>query len=127
MLSGWDQANNSPTDWISTSGNGEITVATGATATVTVTMAASRPSITQAGTYTTELIPSTDTPYRAPTVAVAMTVHPPKSRGKIAGTVQYEDSAGNLHPLAGATIQVTSKAASYTLHTDSSGGRTRGP
>ena len=121
VLSGWDQSSDAAADWLSMSGGGKVTLAPGASATVTVAMDASQPSITQPGTYTAVLIPSTDTPYKVATVAVAMTVNPPKTWGKISGTVQYKDAAGNLHPLAGATVQITSWASSYTLHTDTSG------
>jgi hypothetical protein len=58
----------------------------------------------------------TDTPYPPQTVPVSMTVSPPKTWGKITGTI-----TGPSGPLAGATIQVQGKMADYTVSTDASG------
>ena len=62
------------------------------------------------------MIGTTDTPYPPQTVPVSMTVNPPKTWGKITGTI-----SGPSGPLAGATIQVNGKAANYLLRTDASG------
>jgi hypothetical protein len=44
-------------------------------------------SITQPGTYTASVVLTGDTPYPTPSVDVTMVVQPPKTWGKIAGTV----------------------------------------
>jgi hypothetical protein len=46
-----------------------------------------------------------------------MTVTPPKTWGRIAGTVTGPDG----RPVAGATVQIDTWAASYTLKTDRNG------
>jgi len=48
---------------------------------------------------------------------VTLTVNPPKTWGKIAGTVT--STAGT--PIAGATVQINTWAVSYTLKTDKNG------
>ncbi|MER5684075.1 carboxypeptidase regulatory-like domain-containing protein [Streptomyces sp. NPDC002205] len=93
-----------------------LTIAPGASATVTVTVDANVPSITQPGTYTAALVIGTDTPYAVPNVPVSMTVNPPKTWGKITGTV-----TGPSGPMPGATVQIDTPGAHYTLRTDASG------
>jgi hypothetical protein len=93
-----------------------LTIAPGASATVTVTGDATVPDITQPGTYTAALVVGTDTPYASPNVPVSMTVNPPKTWGKITGTV-----TGPSGPMPGATVQINTSAAHYTLRTDASG------
>jgi hypothetical protein len=93
-----------------------LTLAPGASATVTVTVNDNVPDITQPGTYTAAAVIGTDTPYAPQTVPVSMTVNPPKTWGKITGTV-----TGPSGPMAGATIQINGKTANYTLRTDASG------
>jgi N-acetylneuraminic acid mutarotase len=93
-----------------------VTVAPGASATVTVTADAGVSDITQPGTYRAALVVRPDTPYATPNVPVSMTVTPPKTWGKITGTV-----TGASGPLPGATVQINTSAAHYTLRTDASG------
>jgi hypothetical protein len=50
-----------------------------------------------------------------------MIVTPPSTWGKITGTVMGRQCDGSRIPLAGATVQINSWAASYTLVTDASG------
>ncbi len=102
--------------WLSESAT-TVTVAPGKSAAVTVTLDASVPDITQPGTYSAGLTIGTDTPYAVGTVPVSMTVNPPKTWGKIAGTVTATDGT----PIAGATVQIDTWANSYTLKTDSGG------
>jgi hypothetical protein len=101
--------------WLSESAT-SATLAPGATAKITVTVNANVPDITQPGTYNASLAVGTDTPYSVPGVSVAMTVNPPKTWGKISGVV-----SGPSGVIAGATIQINTWAASYTLKTDKNG------
>jgi hypothetical protein len=93
-----------------------LTIAPGASITVTVTGDANVPDITQPGTYTASAVIQTDTPYPTQLVPVSMTVNPPKSWGKISGTV-----TGPSGPLPGATVQINTAAGHHTLRTDASG------
>ena len=102
--------------WLSESAT-SLTLAAGASTTVTVTLNAGVPDVTQPGTLTASLAISTDTPYKVAPVGVTLTVNPPKTWGKIAGTVT--STAGT--PIAGATVQINTWAASYTLKTDKNG------
>jgi hypothetical protein len=94
-----------------------LTLAAGASATVAVTLNAAVPTVTQPGTYTASLAIGTDTPYSVADVGVTMNVKPPKTWGKIAGTVTTVDGTA----VAGVTIQIDTWANSYTLKTDRNG------
>nr|WP_223281226.1 carboxypeptidase regulatory-like domain-containing protein [Streptomyces sp. San01] len=118
-LPGYDQAGSTAT-WLSL-GTKQATLAPGASTTVVVTLDASAAEISQPGTYSTKLSMSTDTPYRIPAIPVTMHVNPPKTWGKYTGTVLGSDGKGDTVPLAGATIQINGKAASYTLKTGKDG------
>jgi hypothetical protein len=102
-------------DWLSENPT-SLTINPGKSATFTVTVDASAPDITQPGTYTAKVTIGTDTPYPVTGIGVTMIVNPPKTWGKITGTV----TSGGA-PLAGATVQINSWATSYTLKTDASG------
>ncbi|MGW3635919.1 carboxypeptidase regulatory-like domain-containing protein, partial [Streptomyces sp. NPDC005122] len=93
-----------------------VTVAPGASARVTVSVDASAADVTQPGTYTAKFAIGTDTPYATPVLPVSMTVAPPKTWGKITGTV-----TGPSGPLPGAVVQITTSRAHHTLTTDASG------
>jgi N-acetylneuraminic acid mutarotase len=94
-----------------------LTLAPGGSATVAVKVNAGVPDITQPGTYTASLAVGTDTPYPIPAIPVSMTVNPPKTWGKITGTV-----TGPSGPLGGATVQINGKTgAHWTLKTDANG------
>jgi hypothetical protein len=103
--------------WLSESAT-SVTLQAGKSAKVSVTMDASVPEITQPGTYAATLTIGTNTPYQVAPVPVTMTVQPPKTWGKITGTVT---SATDGSVLTGATIQINSWATSYTLKTDKNG------
>jgi N-acetylneuraminic acid mutarotase len=122
VLPGYDQCTSVP--WLSES-NTSLDLAPGQSAKVTVTMAAS--AVSQPGTYQAGLTVTTNAPYRFQPVGITLQVNPPKSWGKITGTVT-DASTGS--PIAGATIQIctmydkstgTCGPVSYTLTTDSSG------
>jgi hypothetical protein len=106
--------------WMSASQT-QLTLNPGQQATVTVTLNAGDASVTQPGAYTTGLQVSDDTPYKTSPVNVTMNVTPPKSWGKITGTVSGKACAGTTGPLKGATVQIDGSAANYTLKTDASG------
>ncbi|MFC1407277.1 MULTISPECIES: carboxypeptidase regulatory-like domain-containing protein [Streptacidiphilus] len=120
VLAGWDQPSDGPAPWLSLN-TPTLTLAAGASTKVTVTFDAADASVAQPGNYTGRMLATTDTPYRVPAVGVTMTVKPPNTWGKLAGTVQYRDAAGALHPLPGATIRIISRTASYTVHSDRNG------
>jgi N-acetylneuraminic acid mutarotase len=103
--------------WLSLSPT-TLTLQPGKSAKIVVTLNADVPDITQPGTYTASITVATDTPYPVASVGVSMTVNPPKTWGKIAGHVT---SAVDGSPIAGATIQIDTWAASYTLKTDKNG------
>jgi carboxypeptidase family protein/Kelch motif protein len=121
VLSGYDQGSNNAAPWLKLNTN-TVTLAPGASATITATFNAADPSITQPGAYTATLLMDSDTPYQVSAVPVTMTVTPPKTWGKITGVVEFTDSTGALVPIPGATVQIDTWAAHYTLHTDVNGG-----
>lgn len=98
-----------------------ITLAPGRTAKVTVTVDASGAAISQPGTYAAVLAVRNDTPYTVAPVGVAMTVQPPKTWGKITGTVTGAACTAGAAPLAAATVQIDGWAESFTLKTDGNG------
>ena len=89
---------------------------------MTVTLDASTPATNQPGTYKGLLTLQTNTPYQYSPVSVTMTVTPPSTWGKISGTVVGVRCDGSTVPLAGATVQIDTWAAHYTLKTDANGG-----
>lgn len=120
MLPGYDQGGASDVDWMSESVQ-ELTLQPGASATVTVSLDASAASVTQPGDLTAGLSVGTDTPYSVPRIPVSLHVDPPKTWGKISGVVLGNKATGGSAPLAGATVQIDSWAASYTLTTSADG------
>jgi N-acetylneuraminic acid mutarotase len=121
VLPGFEQcAANEDVPWLSEAPP-TFTVAAGATVAVTLTLNASTSIITQPGAYSGRIVFTTDTPYTVPPVDVTMNVTPPKDWGKIMGTVTGAGCSGPV-VLAGATVQINSSAAHYTLTTDANGG-----
>ncbi|MDT4992964.1 MAG: hypothetical protein QOH97_2856 [Actinoplanes sp.] len=118
VLPGYTECGESPdVSWLSESPT-TVTLQPGATANVTVTVTAGIAEITQPATYTAALTLSTDTPYPLATVPVSMTVNPPQTWGKITGKVT---SAVDGSVIPGATVQINSWAADYTLKTAKDG------
>jgi N-acetylneuraminic acid mutarotase len=111
---------NATVPWLSESQTG-FTLNPGQQATVTVTLNAGDASVTQPGAYTTGLQVSDDTPYTTSPVNVTMNVTPPKTWGKITGTVSGLACSHTTGPLTGATVQIDGSAADYTLTTNSNG------
>ena len=102
----------------------EFTVAPGASQTVTVTLTA-RPSagVLQPGRYTAAFGLLANTPYPIPDVGVEMNVSPPKSWGKVQGTVLGRPCTGGPVPLP-ATVRINSlsnPSVAVTLRADNQG------
>ncbi len=120
VLPGYDQGDNQDVSWLSESATSG-TLAPGKSATIAVTLDASVQEITQPGTLTAGLAVNGNTPYGNAAVPVSLTVKPPTTWGKVTGKVTVKDASGNLVALAGATVEVDSWTASYTLKTDAQG------
>jgi N-acetylneuraminic acid mutarotase len=121
VLPGFDQCG-SATDvpWLSVTPT-SFTLAPGATVKLTLTLDASSTTvISQPGDFAAKLTFSTDTPYQVTPTSVTMTVTPPNTWSKISGTVTGASCAGTV-PIAGATVQIDTWAAHYTLFTDLNG------
>jgi N-acetylneuraminic acid mutarotase len=112
-----DCADNTDVPWLSES-PASVTLQPGASAQVTVAFDASVAAITQPGKYTGEVVLAADTPYLTAPVPVSMTVNPPKTWGKVIGTVT---SAVDGSPVAGATVEINTSAATYSMKTDKNG------
>ncbi len=94
------------------------TLAPGEKVTVTVGISA---TVDQPGTYTASVVITEDTPYTVAPVSVTMTAQPPKTWGKLLGTVTGTSCQGVGAPLPGAVVQVDSWAMSWTFATDDQG------
>ncbi|SCF15242.1 Serine protease, subtilisin family [Micromonospora viridifaciens] len=94
------------------------TLAPGEKVTVTVGMTA---NVDQPGSYTASIGIKQNTPYAVQPVPVTMNVTPPGTWGKLMGTVTGTSCQGASSPLAGVTVQVDAKAASWTFTTDAQG------
>ncbi|MEU5942833.1 S8 family serine peptidase [Micromonospora sp. NPDC047548] len=94
------------------------TLAPGQKVTVTVGMTA---NVDQPGAYTGSITIKENTPYTVQPVPVTMNAQPPNTWNKLMGTVTGTSCQGATSPLQGATIQVISKALSWTLATDAQG------
>jgi N-acetylneuraminic acid mutarotase len=121
MLPGYDQCT-APTDvaWLSED-NTQVTIQPGASADIAVSLNANVAAITQPGTYTAQLTISAKTPYTVAPIPVTFVVNPPKTWGKITGTVTGAGCTATPGPLPGATVTVASSATTYTLKTDKNG------
>ncbi|MFI8005205.1 carboxypeptidase regulatory-like domain-containing protein [Streptomyces sp. NPDC086010] len=120
LLPGYDQGGATDVTWLSTDTE-RFTLQPGASKTVTVTLDASVPGITQPGDLSAVLALDSDTPYGIRKLPVSLHVSPPKSWGKITGTIRGVQRDGTAKPLAGATVQITTWAASYSLRTAADG------
>ncbi|MFJ5213878.1 carboxypeptidase regulatory-like domain-containing protein [Streptomyces sp. NPDC088354] len=120
FLPGYDQGGSTDVTWLRTSTQ-HFTLQPGASTTVAVTLDASVPEITQPGDFTAQLALDNDSPYGMRKVAVSLHVDPPKTWGKITGTVRGLQSDGTTKALAGATVEIDSWAAGYSLRTAADG------
>ncbi|MEU2422720.1 carboxypeptidase regulatory-like domain-containing protein [Streptomyces sp. NPDC007851] len=121
VLPGYDQGETADVSWLSESEQ-QLTLQPGKSSKVTITLDASVAEVTQPGAFTARLSVSSDTPYAVPALPVEMDVAPPKTWGKITGTVLGVTANGGTAPIAGATVQIDTWATSYTLTTDTHGG-----
>ena len=121
VLPGYDQCTTTAdVPWLSEDKT-EVTIQPGKSVKVNVTLDANVAAITQPGTYTAQLTVGAKTPYAIAPVTVTMTVSPPNTWGKITGTLTGAGCSGAPGALTGATVQIDSWAASYTLKTDKNG------
>jgi N-acetylneuraminic acid mutarotase len=120
QLPGYTACDTTDVPWMSESQT-QLTLNPGQQTTVTVALNAGGASVTQPGAYTAGLQVIDDTPYKTSPVNVTMNVTPPKTWGKITGTVSGLACAGTTGPLQGAAVQIDGAAADYTLTTDSNG------
>ncbi|WP_327242951.1 carboxypeptidase regulatory-like domain-containing protein [Streptomyces sp. NBC_01320] len=120
LLPGYDQCTTTDVPWLSEDKT-ELTLQPGESVNVNVSFNANIAEITQPGTFTAQLSISAKTPYRIAPVPVTFVVNPPKTWGKITGTVTGVGCTGTSAPLIGATVQIASKKASYPLKTDRNG------
>nr|WSX81738.1 carboxypeptidase regulatory-like domain-containing protein [Streptomyces sp. NBC_00899] len=119
MLPGYDQCTeSSDVNWLSES-PASLTVQPGQSVTVTVGTDAS--AIAQPGTYSAQLVLDHNTPYGTPLVGVTMTVAPPKTWGRITGTISGAGCTATS-PLAGAVVEIDSASADYAVTTSADGG-----
>jgi len=77
--------------------------------------------VEQPGAYTGRVNLSNDTPYDVEPVGVTMNVTPPRSWGKVIGTVTGTDCDGASSPLEDATVQFDWWSGDLTLFTDANG------
>ncbi|MGN9777500.1 S8 family serine peptidase [Micromonospora sp. H33] len=94
------------------------TLAPGEKVTVTVGMTA---NVDQPGTYSASVSIKENTPYTVQPVAVTMNAQPPKTWGKLMGTVTGTSCEGDRSPLPGAIVQVNAKEMAWTFATDANG------
>ena len=94
------------------------TLAPGDKVKVTVGLTA---NVDQPGTYHGGVSIKENSPYAVEPVAVTMTATPPKTWGKLLGTISGKPCTTAAAPLPGATVQVDSWASSYTFTTDAAG------
>jgi N-acetylneuraminic acid mutarotase len=106
--------------WLSLS-QSKVTIAPGQHATVTVTLDAASPSVSQPGSYAATVLAEATTPYLNPSASVTLTATPPRTWGELAGTVEGKACDGRSAPLPGVAVQVDSAAGSWTLTTDTDG------
>jgi subtilisin family serine protease len=120
VLPGLESCSESSADvsWLSIDQT-EATLAPGEKVTVKVALNA---AVDQPGTYTAAVTIGENTPYSVDPVDVKLSVTPPTTWSKLAGTVTGVATSGTTAPLAGTTVEVDSWAQEYTFITDKDGG-----
>ena len=120
LLPGYDQCGEYVSiPWMSVTPTDAVTIAPGKSASFTVKMDAA--ALAQPGTYTALLAVAAVVPHPLAAIPVTLTVKPPATWGKITGTVTSVACKGGTPPIPGATVQIDTWAASYTLKTDAVG------
>jgi N-acetylneuraminic acid mutarotase len=119
---GLDQCGTTDVPWLSESPT-QFTVPAGGTVTVTVTLTATTADgVQQPGAYTAELLVNADTPQTINPIDVTMNVTPPKSWGKLQGTVSGTDCNNVTKGLTAVVFaDGTGSGFSWTARTDKSG------
>jgi N-acetylneuraminic acid mutarotase len=120
QLPGYASCGVTDVPWLSESVT-DFTVNPGQTVTMTVTLNAADPSVTQPGAYTAALQVGNDTPYKVSPINLTMNATPPKTWGKITGTISGLSCNGTTTALKGATVQIDTSQGSFTLKTDPNG------
>ena len=119
LLPGYDVCGSSgDVPWLSL-GTSSVDLAPGASATVRVRVDSS--PVPQPGAYTAAVTFAEDTPYPVPPLGVKLVVTPPRTWGKVTGTVSGQACSGTVSPIAGATLQVATWAGGHTLSTAADG------
>ncbi|MFD7021497.1 S8 family serine peptidase [Promicromonospora sukumoe] len=95
----------------------EFTLQPGQSKTITASMSG---VVAQPGTFTGSLLAKAETPYETPSVDVSLTVNPPKSWGKLSGTVGGFTPDGVVS-LGDSVVQINAKYSAVTLVTGSDG------
>ncbi|MEI7058778.1 S8 family serine peptidase [Nocardioides sp. CCNWLW239] len=108
--------------WLSTAA-GSVTLAPGESATVTLTLDSGE--LGQPGEYAARLRLTEDTPFDVPLVSVSLRVDPPRTWGKILGTVSGAACAGEPVPLEGATVSLAGSTSTWTVTVPADGGYAR--
>ncbi|MFL5959722.1 MAG: carboxypeptidase regulatory-like domain-containing protein [Gaiellaceae bacterium] len=119
---GLDQCGTVDVPWMSESPT-EFDVPVGATVDVTVTLTATpADGVEQPGDYSAQLLVNANVPQTIDPIDVTMHVTPPKSWGKLQGTVTGTDCDGNTNPLAAIVFADGKKGFSWAAPTDKTSG-----
>ncbi|MFD6140903.1 carboxypeptidase regulatory-like domain-containing protein [Promicromonospora sp. NPDC060271] len=111
-----DTAGGGSMDWVTTT-PAEFTLAPGQSKTITATL---NGVVAQPGTFTGKLVADAATPYDAPSVDVSMQINPPKSWGKLSGTVGGFTPDGVVS-LGDSVVQLNGYFSKVTLVTGADG------
>jgi N-acetylneuraminic acid mutarotase len=124
MLPGYNQCGSTKIPWLSTSSS-SFTLNPGQSQTIGMTLDSA--TLSQPGSYTAQVGVETNTPYEFQPIDITLQANPPRTWGKVMGTVT-DASTGD--PIAGATVAIctmydpktsTCGPVIYTLTTDSQG------
>jgi N-acetylneuraminic acid mutarotase len=120
LLSGLTQCGFTDVPWLDENPS-TFDVPTGGTVNVTITLSATTADqVTQPGTYTAQLVVTSNTPQTFNPMDVTMNVTPPKSWGKIDGVVSGQNCTNKTSPLR-AVVFADGKGYHFTLPTDKNG------
>jgi len=123
LLSGLTQCGFSDIPWLDENPK-TFDVPAGGTVSVTITFSATTADqVTQPGTYTGQLVVTSNTPQSFNPTPVTMNVTPPKGWGKMVGVVSGKDCTSKISPLRAVVFAdgKGQKGFSFTLPTDKNG------